>query len=657
MKGIQYLVTLFSISLVFIFESVGVAQTIQFDKAIQSQSKLLEYSKELIEDAKKFLPPNILKALQHQQINFQLSHESMVAGTHSAGTISINADLLIGSAGSLGNEDVQEWSKKVWGVPVKTHHKTVRELAIAAVLHELIHFVDQTPDTFAALQLEPQTGICQSAISTARPDQCDKVGNISGLYGFLRTFDWENGKLGLQNRNYLDALFFGEEVRYSPKETLAINMEYFLLDPSYKCRMPSKYQWLSSFFKYSPFLEQTCGDQNYFFLSGSSLLNTSRNKMTLMKVNPERLYQIHFMWAGAGSEVISQFGHAMLRLVFCAPDTVYGPECLKDLSYHVAINFAAAIDEGSINIFKGLANKYPSLVSADQLLSTVGSYTQTEFRPVYSVPLSITHDEMQNLYKSILENHWSYENRYAFFSNNCAVEALRILKRGLLLHSEILELNTIRPDSLFEFLLKKHSDLFADLKKAEEAGYYFSSQKNILDTLFYQVRDLTTIFPSDMTFDEFMKLPAQQRHDYYTASGILKTRPVEYEDIKRKLLALEKALAVSQVQNIKQQALNKLLETHDKSYEEILGYLFSLRSPAYLYGAKTYGIPLGTEIKELLKSQQLNELKEQMTSKYNNAISFGKNIIEPELQRELEVIKENEMLLKKSLFSNFKKAQ
>lgn len=90
-------------------------------------------------------------------------------------------------------------------------------------------------------------------------------------------------------------------------------MEYFLLDPSYACRRPALYRYYQQRFGWAP--EHSACAQSFAYL------NAGRDfgQQPLGQLDPERVYEVDYLLAEANDNLVSRWGHTMLRLVICAP--------------------------------------------------------------------------------------------------------------------------------------------------------------------------------------------------------------------------------------------------------------------------------------------------------------------------------------------------
>ena len=128
---------------------------------------------------------------------------------------------------------------------------------------------------------------------------------------------------------------------------------------------------------------------------------------------------------------MSRWGHAMLRLVVCAPGRRPGPDCRLDLGEHLVLSFRAFVDDVQVSSWRGLTGSYPSRLFVLPLAQVVAEYTEVELRGLQSIPLRLSPAEIATLLQRAAQVHWSYDGRYGFIGNNCAVETARLLQVGV----------------------------------------------------------------------------------------------------------------------------------------------------------------------------------------------------------------------------------
>ncbi|MFP5459134.1 MAG: DUF4105 domain-containing protein [Bacteriovoracia bacterium] len=212
--------------------------------------------------------------------------------------------------------------------------------------------------------------------------------------------------------------------RKNLREALAVNLEWYLLDEAFACRRPALQKFLSERLGFTPYQESCDLNWNVFTQSAYPEDHNTR----AVSIDPARVYEIHYLFAGKGEALMSRWGHSMLRLVVCAPHrSTPGPECLSDVSHHLVISYRASIDTAQINYLDGLSGKYPSLLYLYRFQEILQEYTKLELRELHSLRLPLSEDERDTFLRITLERFWGYQGKYRFVTNNCGTEALRHL--------------------------------------------------------------------------------------------------------------------------------------------------------------------------------------------------------------------------------------
>jgi len=153
---------------------------------------------------------------------------------------------------------------------------------------------------------------------------------------------------------------------------------------------------------------------------------------TLQDINPERVYQIHEVIAGQGKKLASRWGHAMTRLVICAPERkTVGPECLKDVDYHLTFAYNAEIDNKKWYIYKGITGGYPSIGSFIKFTDMLDHYTLRGNRQVNSYPLQLSTEAKKMAIYKMLEDVYQYKGKYRIGGENCATKEYHLLQCAL----------------------------------------------------------------------------------------------------------------------------------------------------------------------------------------------------------------------------------
>ncbi|OFZ20265.1 MAG: hypothetical protein A2X94_15440 [Bdellovibrionales bacterium GWB1_55_8] len=324
-------------------------------------------------------------------------------------------------------------------------HGTIRRLALATVIHELAHLYDLR-DEEGRHRFSDQTAFQKRTWTGGVP---------------LRTPD-------------------AYELKNSA-ENFAVNLEFFLLDPEYACRRPTLNRYFQSIFGKTQLQTTACERDSTVFLHSQ---NIGKNLLRKTDLNPDRIYQVHFLFASRGPALMSRWGHAMYRLVVCAPErTEVGPDCLRDIQHHVVVSHRAAVDDLSISYWKGIFGKYPSQLFLYSLPEIVDEYTKLELRDMLSLPLKISDAEKQNFVNRVLEQYWGYSGRYLFFTNNCADEALQLVQAAEE-GDAFAELRTLHPLGLYKKYIKAgliDPALVEDKNEAERQGLFFRSKQAAYD--------------------------------------------------------------------------------------------------------------------------------------------------------------------------------
>lgn len=309
-------------------------------------------------------------------------------------------------------------------------HRTLYRLALATALHELSHVYDRrnlpaTPELGDPVERDLRARCAlRDRSESALESECSKLEairmTVSDRPAYLDLMGFRSGAFSSRSKN-TNRLRSPDPYEFaSPLESFAVNMEYFLLDPGFACRRPSVHQFLKEHFGEAP-------------ASDCRVNAEVRNALSRFPVDldPERVYQIHYLLADRGEELSSRWGHAMFRIVACAPGRPVGPDCIKDIGHHPVVSFRANINDVVISNLKGLMGDYPSQLYFFSMPQIVSEYTLGESRDLVSVPIRLTRDQIRSFVHRAIELHWEYQGRYAFIGNNCATEAKLLLDGAL----------------------------------------------------------------------------------------------------------------------------------------------------------------------------------------------------------------------------------
>jgi len=265
----------------------------------------------------------------------------------------------------------------------------------------------------------------------------------------------------------------------SPAEFVAVNLEHFLTDPDYACRRPALHAYFAAHFDWAP-TAAAC-DPSLPFVEAEA----SGRESPLLPLDPARVYAVDYLLAEGNARPMSAWGHSMLRLVICAPGRPPGPDCRLDLQHHRVLSFRAFVDDVQISNLRGLTGRYPSRLFVLPLDQVIDEYTRVELRGLQSLPLRLSHDEIASLLERAATLHWSYDGRYWFVGNNCAVETWKLLHTGVRRLADA-RLRSVTPNGLLRKLARSGNADVSVLERedAVRAGFYFPSADAEYQTLF-----------------------------------------------------------------------------------------------------------------------------------------------------------------------------
>lgn len=398
-------------------------------------------------------------------------------------------------------------------------HGTVFRLSQAQVVHEIAHVYD-------FLNVESQSekeSRSACAFPTEQPvsEECQrllrKTTTVSESFEFTKTMGWRSeGLTGFDFKNKGDTIrsadgsvqritrrgnpYEGKNVH----ESFAVNMENWVLDPTYRCRRPLAAEFLERHFG-----ETRVGDCEI----NDKVIAASTGD--IVSLDPKRVYQVHYLLAGTGDSISSRFGHSMYRIVLCAPERKeVGPECLKDTQHHVVLSYRANLKEVSPDYVSLLTGgKYPSQLFILPFPEVLEEYTKIELREITSVPLKLSEDEKRRFLRHANEQFWSYSGDYAFVGNNCATESRDLLQAVLPADHAFQKSTAFSPKGVLQDMLERGVIDRTDFKRAQEEkrpGFYFGSHAPAL----HAAVDVLVKFgalDSGLDLQRYTEVPAKER--------------------------------------------------------------------------------------------------------------------------------------------------
>ncbi len=552
-------------------------------------------SQALLDEAMQHLPPRFI-----EQLNRVISvgwTDDMPANAYGQATLvaelDLNRRLLPGLVdGSAANEKTQR------------PHGTVRREMLATVLHELTHIYDRarlwpTSERTLIQRCRRQSGATGLVgLADNCRGQTQRRYTLSDDPRLLDLAGWpqyvgRRGERETENRQVARSPDLYEIS--SPKEFVAVNMEYFLLDPSYACRRPALYRYYQAHFGWAPAERDACSRELAFLNAGNDFA-----KQPLGKVDPERVYAVDYLLAEANQNWVSRWGHSMLRLVICAPGRPRGPDCRLDLDQHLVLSYRAFVNDVQLSTWGGLTGAYPSRLFVLPLAQVIDEYTKTELRSLASVPLKLSREQIEEVVEHAAEMHWSYDGNYYFVSNNCAVETLKLLRSGSN-SSQLDTLDSIVPNGLLEVLKGRglaDTSVLDDPREALRLGYRFDSYRDRYQAMFEVLRKQLPIRQDSV--EAWLSQRAEQRRTWFARADLRTSAALlllEQASYRRQLLLAQ--------DEVKQKYLNGRelksggMDKANATLQDILANSGFLSRPAELLGGHGYGLPQASEWQRL----------------------------------------------------------
>ncbi|WP_394240119.1 DUF4105 domain-containing protein [Halopseudomonas laoshanensis] len=578
------------------------ALTVQLDPA-ELSAEQRQASLQLLDLALEALPPQLV-ALLDREIDVRWTSdlpESVMGRARFDGKILLNQRWL----DALVQADDQ-------ALPAGRQHDTLQQELQATLIHELAHFYDR--GQFWSEEERRHARFCGQQHSSlgpvGLPAECQgnsrRQFTLSDDPRLLELAGWPariggRGEVERQNDQYLrtpDAYELS-----NPREFVAVNLEYFLLDPEYRCRRPALHDFFAEHFGWAPSDSADCAPGLSFVNGGLDL-----DRPALGRLDPERIYQVHYLLAEPDGALVSRWGHSMLRVVMCAPGRPRGPECLMDLEHHLVLSFRAFVDDVQLSSWDGLTGAYPSRLFMLPLSQVVDEYTKIELRSLQSLPLRLTREQQISLVQRAAEMHWAYDGTYYFVSNNCAVETLKLLRSGTD-RLDIRRMETVTPTglrALLQYAGLVDESVVQDHAEALRQGYYFDSYRERYQLMFSLARERLNL--PQQRVEDWLGLAPQERQswfsraDYRTAAALLL---LEQAALRRQILLIKHELKDRFVsgRRMDDAALNETGELMSQLLQDS-GFL---SRPAELL--KTgYGLPQRQERQEL---KQITDERQQ----------------------------------------------
>ncbi|WP_344759079.1 DUF4105 domain-containing protein [Luteimonas lutimaris] len=483
--------------------------------------------------------------------------------------------------------------------------------ALAAVIHELAHVHDRSPH-----------------------------GRLSRDPRLLDLAGWQVGPLRFGLRLSRNAFVDRSPDRYeleNPAEFVAVNLEHFLLDPDYACRRPALHRYFAAHFGSAP-PQADCAPGLPWLQP-----DADADQPPLLELDPARVYAVDYLFAEGNDRPMSRWGHAMLRLVVCARGRPRGPDCRLDLAEHRVLSFRAFVDDVQVSSWRGLTGDYPSRLFVLPLRQVVDEYTKVELRGLQSIPLRLSGDEIARLLERAARVHWSYDGRYRFITNNCAVETWKLLHDGVpRLAGE--RLSSITPNGLLRKLARAgiaDTAVLDDPAAALRLGYRFAAANARYQAMFDVARNALGL--PQRGVEDWLALPPDRRAPWLERANLRASAALllleEAAQRREELLARDELKRLLPARDAAGEASTGEARAHLRAVLELEGLL---SRPAALLPSG-YGLPQRAERDALAAEalRQTGHLREQDL----RLRDVARALLPPQRQSRLASIDDNLALL------------
>src|SRR5690606_18891710 len=263
--------------------------------------------------------------------------------------------------------------------------------------------------------------------------------------------------------------------------------------------------------------------------------------------------------------------------------------------HHLVLSFRAFVDDVQVSNWRGLTGAYPSRLFILPLGQVVDEYTRVELRGLRSIPLRLAPEEIASLLGRAAQVHWSYDGRYRFVGNNCAVETWKLLNDGVpRLAGQ--GLRSITPTGLLRRLERAgvaDASVLDDPAAALREGYRFESMATYFDAMFAVAAAA-------------LPLPASDARDWLTLDPALRRAWLRRGDLRASaaLLVLEQAALRRAEAQARESLKQRFLR--GQGADAIVGQVRELFAdgawagrPALLLDGGGYGLPQADELARL----------------------------------------------------------
>jgi hypothetical protein len=342
----------------------------------------------------------------------------------------------------------------------------------------------------------------------------------------------------------------------------------------------------------------------------------------------------------------------MFRLVICAPHrTVPGPECLQDVSHHLALSYRAHMTDFNVSYTKGITGEYPSQLFVLRYLEVQQEYTKFDLRDLFSIPLKLNTLQKKEFIDLTLERFWTYQGRYYFLNNNCGTEAVKHLSVALTPEESEL-IGSITPEKIYNDIIDKRNDLsdgeIQGLGRDEmiKRKLLIPSMYDQYNLIYQSLRPYLNSFRFSSLEKFLKKTKAEQRLQDYEGF-IHNASELSLDDQKQltiKLIHLERYLAARFLQSLPKRIMKEIDEDDDlKNQVSNMGESLKLMGlQPWQVVSTRYGVPTLEEFNSQFPTfliKRRKEIKQSIELQMDSLQSVLKKKYFEKETNELELLK------------------
>lgn len=398
-------------------------------------------------------------------------------------------------------------------------HKNFYQLLKATLIHELSHAFDNKKLNIAASKKSLKLKKCLKfkkryfiyPNSACEQRAREQRNNLSDLIQYRHLSGYADKGLIFPSSTLSHHVVKRSPHPYEYKkrtEHFPVNMEFFLLDPEYKCRRPALYKFFSLYFEHTPFPEYSCSVNTNLKLN-----NIIDQSLTQVDLRVRRIHSIHYLYATAGT--------GMFRVVLCERNNSSSDECVR---------FS---DDDIVFSYKRTGRKFIK-VDVQSMMEIKYQYNDMEFRDLYSLPIKMDAIELELFFYQLLSDYWEFTGKYYFGGGTVTTELVRPIK-GAIRSYDFYSMHPLSPKSLYKDLVKTkivNRDIFKTISKPVKNGYLFLSSERRLKLMFKKIKSVSKRSKIFKNFNYYVLISKNTDRKRSFDSIRFKTLAYRYEYLK-----------------------------------------------------------------------------------------------------------------------------